>query len=289
VYALKLALRPWRLQPLSQLLTLFTIGIMLLLAGFFGSLARGLPDLRSKLDGDHVASVFIDPAVESTGVESIRDRIRVSLGSSSVAVNYVDSEAFLSSLRANQPELAREIEAMGGEKDWIVPKHFSLRGTIRDKEVELLKSIPGVEAVAFSEKRFKPIVDNLAAIEWMSRVLFAAIVFAMIAVLALLGRLNASIFKETEAMIAQMGGSAWESRFPSRLNPFLLAGSAGTVAALCYLKFSPWFATKLSSLSPFLAGIETNATQSFGWVIGLGFATAFLTVLISPSSGKVVR
>lgn len=289
MFALKLALRPWKLQPLSQILTFLTVGIMLLLAGFFGTLATNLPEIRDRLAGDHVASVFLDPAMEIANLDSIRDQIRISLGSSPVKMSYVDSDAFLLSIQAAQPELAKEIAAMGSEKDWIAPKYFSLRGTLDDRQIDRLKNIPGVEAVSFSAKRFKPIVDNLAAIEWLSRVLFASIVFAMVSVLALLGRLNSAIFTEAEAIIAQMGGNAWQARFPSRLNPFLLAGGAGIVATLFFVKLSPWFTTKMATLSPFLAGMDDHAKSSVWAMLGLGFGTALLTVLVSPKAGKVVR
>lgn len=289
MFALKLALRPWKLQPLSQFLTFATLTTLLLLAGFFGSLVLSLPQVRHRLEADHVASVFLDPALETTNFESIRDQIRVSVGSSSVRMEYVDSDGFLESIRTSQPELAKEVAALGNEKEWVAPKFFSLRGSLSDRTVEKLRAIPGVEAVAFSAKRFKPIVENIAAIEWLSRVLFMAIVIAMIAVLTLLGRLNASIFNEAELIVSQMGGSIFQARFPARLNPILLAGSAGGIAALLLWKLDPWFTARMASLSPFLQGMESATRLSAIALLGVGIMTGVFAFICSPRLGTQIR
>lgn len=289
MFALKLALRPWRLQPLSQFLTFVTLTTMLLLAGFFGSLALSLPELRHRLEGDHVASVFLDPSIEAANLTTIRDQIQVSLGSSAVAVEYMDSTAFLNSIRESQPDLVKEVEALGNEKEWVAPKFFSLRGGLSEHTIETLRTIPGVEAVTFSAKRFKPILENLAAIEWLSRVLFAAILLAMVAVLTLLGRLNSSIFRDAEIIVSQMGGSLNQARFPARLNPVLLAGGAGGIATLILLKLSPWFTAKMASLSPFLQGMESASRSTSLAVFGLGLATGVLAFLFSPRAGIQTR
>ncbi|MBC7387201.1 MAG: hypothetical protein H7301_13700 [Cryobacterium sp.] len=289
MFALRLALRPWKLQPLSQFLTFATLTVMLFLGGFFGSLALRLPEIRSRLEGDRVASVFLDPAVEATSIETIRDQIRISLGSSAAKMVYVDSDAFLAQVANSQPELAKEIAALGNEKDWVAPKHFSIRGSVSEKTVDHLKTIPGVEAVSFSAKRFRPITENIAAIEWLSRVLFASIVCAMVAVLTLLGRLNAGIFTEAEAIVAQMGGSQWQARFPAWLNPVLLAGGAGAVASLLFLRLNPWFDAKMESLSPFLHGLDAKAGTSALAIFSLGILIGFITFLFSPKAAAAVR
>jgi len=282
MFPLKLALRPWKLQPLSQLLTFATLTTLLLLAGFFGSLVLSLPEIRARLDGDHVASVFLDPSMESTNLETVRDQIRVTLGSSAVQVEYVDADGFLNSIKNTQPDLAKEVAALGTEKDWVTPKFFSLRGALTERMVETLRGISGVEAVSFSAKRFKPILENIAAIEWLSRVLFAAIVVAMIAVLTLLGRLNSSIFNEAEQIVSQMGGSNAQARLPAQLNPLLLSGAAGLIAGALLMKLDPWFSAKMVSLSPFLRGLDSASSTSSLAIFGLGLATGALAFFFSP-------
>jgi|GEM_PF-2949385 len=288
MFALKLALRPWRLQPLSQILSFSTLAVLLLLAGFFASLATALPELRKNLEGDQIASVFLDPASEPANLDSVKDQIRLSLGSSAVQVEYIDADAFLNTIQQNQPDLAKEVAALGNEKDWVTPRHFSLRGAIGEKMIERLRVIPGVESVAFSAHRFQPIVENLSAIAWLSRVLFSAIAFAMLAVLILLGRLNSAIFAEAEGIVSQMGGSHWQARFPARLNPILLASAAGLVAAVCFLKLSPWFAAKMVMLSPFFAGLGTSAPLvSPPMLLGLGLLVGVIAFSLSPRSERV--
>ncbi len=285
MFALKLAFRPWKLQPLSQLLTFITLTTLLLLAGFFGSLTLSLPEIRKRLDGDHVASVFIDPALETSNLRPIQDQIHLSLGSSPVSVEFIDSDTFLETIRTTQPELAKEVAALGGEKEWVAPKFFSLRGTLNESIIESLRLIPGVEAVSFSGKRFKPILENIAAIEWLSRVLFGAILLAMVAILTLLGRLNASIFHEAEGIVAQMGGTDAQARFPSRLNPILLAGGAGVLSSLILLKLNPWFIAKMVSLSPYLRGMESVTGPTTLALLGLGFMIGVLATLVGPTAG----
>ncbi|MBS1963842.1 MAG: hypothetical protein JST04_16650 [Bdellovibrionales bacterium] len=290
MFALRLALRPWRLQPLSQILSLATLGVLLLLAGFFASLATALPELRRGLEGDQVASVFLDPSAEPASLDSVRDQIRLSLGSSAVSVEYVDADAFLAAVQTNQPDLAKEVAALGNEKDWVTPRHYSLRGTIGEKLVDRLRAIPGVESVAFSAHRFQPILENLSAIAWLSRVLFSAIVLAMVAVLILLGRLNSGIFSEAEGIVSQMGGSPWQARFPARLNPILLATGAGLLAGICFMRLSPWFAAKMAALSPFFAGLGTKAPLlSPPLLLGLGLLVGAVAFVLSPRTERTVR
>jgi cell division protein FtsX len=290
MFALKLALRPWRLQPLSQILSLATLSVLLLLAGFFASLAYALPELRKSLEGDQIATVFIDPSSESANLEGIRDQIRLSLGSSTVQMEYIGSDAFLESIQKIQPDLAKEVGALGNEKDWITPRHFSLRGSLAEKTVDRLRTIPGVESVAFSAHRFQPIVENLTAISWLSRVLFSAILFAMLAVLILLGRLNSGIFSEAEGIIAQMGGSSWQSRFPARLNPILLSTGSGLLAGIVFMKLSPWFAAKMVAFSPFFAGLGTKAPFiAPPLILFLGLGLGVSAFFFSPAAEKSYR
>ncbi len=290
MFALKLALRPWRLQPLSQILSFATLGVLFLLAGFFASLATAIPELRRGLEGDQIASVFLDPGSEPANLDSVRDQIRLSLGSSPVRIAYVDADAFLATVQQNQPDLAKEVAALGNEKDWVTPRHFSIRGSIGEKLIDRLRAIPGVESVAYSARRFQPIVENLTAIAWLSRVLFSAIALAMLAVLILLGRLNSGIFAEAEHLVSQMGGSAWQARFPARLNPILLSSAAGLGAGLCFLKLSPWFAAKMVTLSPFFAGLGTTAPLvSSPMLLALGLGVGLVAFFLSPRTERALR
>jgi len=290
VFALKLALRPWRLQPLSQILSFATLGVLLLLAGFFASLATALPEVRKNLEGDQIASVFLDPASEPANLDSVRDQIRISLGSSAVEVKYVDADAFLGALQETQPDLAKEVAALGNEKDWITPRHFSLRGSIGEKAVDRLRKIPGVESVSFSARRFQPIVENLNAFAWLARVLFSAVALAMVAVLILLGRLNAGIFAEAEGIVAQMGGSRWQARFPARLNPILLSCAAGLLAGLAFQRLSPWFTAKMATLSPFFVGLGAARTAvTAPLLLGIGLGVGAVAFALSPRTESAHR
>jgi cell division protein FtsX len=185
-------------------------------------------------------------------------------------------------LAEKQPELAKEVAALGAEKEWIAPKHFSIRGAIGDREVERLKAIPGVESVSYSEKRFRPIVDNLSAMEWLCRLLAAATIFAMLAVLFLLGRINSGIFADAEIIVSQMGGSDWQARFPSRLNPFLAATAASILASALFWKIQPGIAHKVGSLSPFLRGLETAPGVPALGILVVGMAVGLLAVVSAP-------
>lgn len=287
MFSLKLALRPWRLQPLSQILTFTTLGVLMFLAGLFGWLARSIPHLSAQLEGDRVASVFLDPSAESASVDSVKDQIRVSLGSSAAKVDYVSSERFLEILSERQPELAKEVAALGNEKDWIAPKHFSIRGAIDDRTVERLKAINGVESVSFSERRFRPIIENLAAMDWLCRLLFAASIFAMVAVLFLLGRINSTIFAEAEIVVTQMGGSDWQARLPSRLGPFLASLAAASVAGLLFWKIQPGVAHKIGMLSPFLRALETEPGVPLTGVLIVGLVVGVSSLLLAPQHARM--
>lgn len=291
MFALKLALRPWRLQPLSQILTFCTLSVLLLLAGFFASLATALPEVRKSLEGDQIASVFLEPSAEPVNLKSFRDQIKISLGSSAAAVKteFVDGDAFLSNLSENQPDLAKEVAALGNEKEWITPRHFALRGPIGEKAIERLRAIPGVETVSYSAQRFKPIVDNLTAISWLSRVLFSAILLTMVAVLILLGRLNVATFAEAEGIVSQMGGSHWQARFPAHLNPMLLSSGAGLMAALIFLKLNPWFLAKMATLSPFFSELSPASSVSPPFLLGIGLLMGAVAFLFSPRTERSFR
>lgn len=279
MFLIKLAIRPWKLAPVSQLLASSSAIVLLFLIGFLVWFSSAIGGVITQLSGDQIVTVYLEAGSGGTKPGLVKDSIRTSLGSSAVRIDYVGSEEFLSSLSKNYPELSKEIASLGEEQKALTPEYLSLKGKISAEQLTRLKKINGVESIDTSGDRFRPIVENLEALRFVTHAFLLAALCALISLFILLSRMNRSIHDDIAELLRQMGASESRTRAPQILSGVLFgvttAGVAGFFAMILedqfidkFLSFSPYFNTMNGpsiihhAIIP-LAGISIGA--ACGW------------------------
>jgi cell division protein FtsX len=286
MYSLKLALRPWRLSPLSQWMSAMTLGILLFLFSFLGWFSNALDPILAKLSSDQVLTAYLDVA-EGTSGEKITDQIKIQLGSSANRVEYVNSDGFISELGKLYPDLAREVSSLGQEMKVIAPEYVSIRGQMDPQQVEKIKGIKGVESIDSSIERFKPISESLMTTQFVSRLFLVAALFGLLTVLFLMSRLNASIHQEARRLIYQLGGTRLQARIPQVFHQTFLGVLGGLIAATAWLFSQSFWVHKIQAFSPYFRDLAPASSGSTFWVIAMGAILGFLSGWMNPQAGEV--
>ncbi len=254
MFLLKLAIRPWKLAPVSQLLASASAVVLLFLIGFLVWFSSSTSGMIKQLSGDQIVTVYLETGEGTAKPGMVKDSIRTSLGSSAVRIDYVGADEFLSALSKNYPELSKEIASLGDEQKALTPQYLSLKGKISQDQLNRIKKISGVESIDTSGDRFRPIVENLQAVRFVTNVFLLASLCALISLFILLARMNQTIHEEVSNLLRQMGSSESKTRLPQILSGVLFglstAGVAGFFAMILqdhflsrFLSFSPYFTT----------------------------------------------
>src|SRR5437016_5427747 len=109
MYLLKLALRPWRLAPFSQIFSSIAVGFLLLLVGFLFWMQQGLRLVVLRMQGEQVVTAYLDSTVLSKDESRLVESIRNALGSQSgIEIKVVTAPQFVSAVKNQYPDLGRE-------------------------------------------------------------------------------------------------------------------------------------------------------------------------------------
>ncbi len=254
MFLIKLAIRPWKLAPISQLLASASSVVLLFLIGFLVWFSSSISGMMAHLSGDQIVTVYLENGEGGPKPGIVKDSIRMSLGSSAVHIDYVGADEFLGSLSKNYPELSKEIASLGEEQKALTPQYLSLKGKISNEQLNRIKKINGVESIDTSGDRFRPIVENLQAVRFVTNAFLFAAFCALISLFILLARMNRSIHDEISNLLRQMGCSEAKIRMPQIVSGVLFglstAGVAGFFAMVVqdhflnrFLSFSPYFST----------------------------------------------
>src|SRR3954463_15052343 len=99
MYLLKLALRAWRIAPLSQLFSAIAVGFLLLLIGFLFWIQQGLKPILVRLEGEQVITAYLNSSVENKDENKTLEEVRQALGPESTAeLKLVTAPQFISLL-----------------------------------------------------------------------------------------------------------------------------------------------------------------------------------------------
>lgn len=259
---LKLALRPWRLSPMNQFLGAISVGILLTLGGALFTIYLGLGPAITRLKSEQVLSVYASAKVVTRDQEKeLVDSVKVAIGSATVTeIEWVGTDAFLERIRGESPSLVNELQALGPERNSIVPRYVSISGRFGEDELARLKSVPGVESVDSSRDRHLGVIGAFAALRWISIVLLGGLAIALLTGLGHLGRLNRSIQADVLALLHSLGAGS-----DLLLGPLVLGGASvglvgGLFAFTAWSVIVPFFFRGIQELSPGLMGIVAPAS-----------------------------
>ncbi len=230
MYLLKLAMRPWRRAPLSQVFSSLAVGLLLALIAFMGWFQEGLAPLVERLKQEQVVTAYIDSKRDPANDGQIADEIRTRLSAAQVSaeVEVVGVSSFLKKLQASYPDLARELEGLGAEISAIVPRYVSVAGVLTDSGVSQIRSVPGVESAESSKDRYRHIVGAFSAVRWIARALALGLALALITGLVHLAKMNSYLHRDALLVLRQWGAS----RMTTRIFGLPLRSGSGTFGRL---------------------------------------------------------
>jgi cell division protein FtsX len=263
VFLLRLALRPWKLSPLSQIFSALAVGVLLLLGGFLTWMQSGLGPVLARLESEQVVTAYLDPSVEAKDEGRVVDSIRTALGAqaSGVDIRFVTPEQFVGHLKGPYPELGRELEDLGSEMSAVVPRYVSVSGLLGEQSLRRIKGVQGIESAESSKDRYAPVLGAFKALRWVARLFVAGLAFALLIGLIHLARTNSYLHREAHAILKQWGADELLVRLPGMLSAMLVGLGGGVIALIGWLTAGAWLVRQLHGLSPMLVSLpQPSAT-----------------------------
>ena len=245
------------MAPLSQLFSALAVGVLLLFIGFLFWMHRGLAPVLTRLEGEQVITAYLTPQIIGKHEEeNLVDTIRTSLGAQTATeVKMVSSQEFLEHIKAQYPELARELEDLGEEAPMVVPRYIYVSGLLPDSALERVKSVPGIESAESSKDRYHHIVGAFHALRWVAMMLVVGLLLALLTGLIHLSRMNAYLHQEALSLLKLWGAGNGALKIPGVLSALGVGSAGGLIAAVGWLSAGQWLAHHLRALSPMLAGM----------------------------------
>ncbi|MDR3607376.1 MAG: hypothetical protein P4M08_08350 [Oligoflexia bacterium] len=289
---MKLSLRPWRLAFLSQLCSAMAVGFLLILAGFLFWVQQGLRPVLSRLQREQVVTAYLSPTVEVANEQKVVDDIRTSLGAHAdrVEVRMVGADQFIADIGKQYPELAKDIEDLGGDATPLVPRYVSVAGILEDTALDRIRATSGVEAAESSRDRYRNVLGAFAALRWVARLLVAGLGLALLTGLIHLARTNAYIHREATALMRLLGGGGALLQVPGILSGLSVGMLGGLFAVSGWISAGLWLSHHVKGLSPLLRDMPTPNPAfgavlfAAGGVIGLVAGGIAGSVVMSSSS-----
>lgn len=279
MYLLKLSLRPWRRSPYSQVFTSLAVGVLLFLASFLFWMQRSLAPVVDRLQHEQVITAYLDSSVDKPGETIMVDTIRTTVGAHA-EVEMVQPEQFVNHLRADYPELSRELEDLGPEMSSIVPRYVSITGILPDQTLETVRGVPGIQSAESSKDRFQSVIGAFRALKWVANFLTLGLFLALITGLIHLGRTNSYLQQDAFSLMKLMGASKSALRWPGVIAGGFVGLAGGALAGLSWLSAGIWMAKHLQSLSPMLRYMS-------GLQPGFGALIALMGLMMGAFSGFV--
>jgi cell division protein FtsX len=251
---MKLALRPWRLAPLSQLFSAIAVGFLLVMAGFLFWVQQGLRPVLARLHQEQVITAYLSPSVETGGEQHVADEIRLSLGAHAdhAEVRLVGADQFVAEVAKQYPDLAKEVQDLGSEASLVVPRYVSVSGILQDTALESIRTVSGIESAESSRDRYRSVVGAFSALRWVARLLVAGLGLALLTGLIHLARTNAYIHRDAIALMRLFGGGGFSLQAPGMLSGLGVGLLGGAMAAIAWVSAGVWLGHHVKNLSPLL-------------------------------------
>lgn len=280
---LKLAFRPWRITPFSQLFSGMAVGFLLLLSGLLFWMQHGLRPVIQRLRQEQVITAYLAPTVEPGSEGRVIDEIRLALGSHAERseIRLVPESEFIAHIKARYPELGKELEDLGPETGSIVPRYVTVSGLLIDQAADQIRAIPGVESADSSKDRYQHVLGAFKALRWVAELLVGGLALALLTGLIHLARNNAYIHRDAIALMRLLGGGGGALQAPGIVSGLLVGVFGGGVAAGGWLTAGEWLTRHVRHLSPILRDMPA-ATSGFALAL---FASGALLGLLAGLFG----
>ncbi len=253
MYLLKLALRSWRLAPLSQVFSAIAVGFLLLLIGFLFWMHQGLKPILVRLQGEQVITAYIQSTVEKKDELKLLDEVhRALVHEGNVDVKMVNASQFLQLLKGQYPDLGRELEDLGQEMVQVIPRYVSVSGILSNSALEKIKNIPGIESAESSKDRYRQIVGAFSALRWVARILMTGVFFALLTGLIHLSRMNVYLHQDALSLLKYWGAGSGTLVTPGIISGLCVGIIGGGIASIGWLTGGNWLTHQVKALSSLL-------------------------------------
>ncbi len=289
IYLLRLALRPWRMAPMSQIFSAFVVGFLVLFSGFLFWIERGLKPVVDRLQGEEVITAWISPEVlesdEQALLKQVRDMVSTSgrprAGRPTADISLTTSAQFLGQMEKPYPELARQLGEMGGEAKDLVPRYITISGLLDSGTLDAVKVVRGVDSVETSKNRHAHVVGAYRALRWVVRTLVAGLALALLTGLIHLARMNAHLHRDALSILKLWGAGPWTLRAPALFSGAMVGFLGGAASLAGWAIASPWLLRHLRQLSPMLSELHVPGIEA-----GLSLLAAGILIgVLSGSAG----
>lgn len=271
MYLLRLSMRPWRIALGSQVFTVAAMGFLLMLGGALQWLQASLGPVIQTLSREQVVTLYLEPSVaagEEPGVvsqvqDALSDQIR--LGGK---VRYTGTAEFLAGLKTKYPQLSSEVESLGSDMAYVVPRSISVTAELDDVALERLRKVSGIESLEASRDRYLPVYNSLVVLQWVIRMLLVGLVLALLTGLVHLARMNAFLHRDAVDLLRLWGAGEGTVQVPSLMSGLGVGVLGGALAWLIWGTLGLWIAAQLRSLTPLLENAKVpNLAMGIGFVI----------------------
>lgn len=287
MYLLKLALRPWRLAPLSQIFSAIAVGFLLLLVGFLFWMQQGLKGVVVRMQGEQVITAYLDSSLLKKDETRIVEAIRHDLDSpSGLEIKLVDASRFLSTIKSYYPDLARELEDLGQEVNQIVPRYISVSGMLPESALDKIKRVPGVDFAESSKDRYRSIVGAFSALRWVARILMGGIALALLTGLVHLTKMNSYLHRDALSLLRFWGAGKGTLAGPGMISGAFVGLLGGVIAWIGWMTLGIELMRHVRSLSFILKGIPPVQSSFALMLLMIGASVGLLAGLFGSLSSS---
>lgn len=252
--SLNLALRPWKLAPLGQLISSAAVGVILVFMGVLFWIQDGLRPVVLRLHQEQVITAYLDPSVDTATQGKVVDEIHVALGAHAEKLNIqlVGANEFVEKIQKNYPDLARELDGLGEEVISIVPRYVTISGWLDSASLEKIRAVHGVESAESSHERNRAALGAFSTLRWVAKLLILGLCVALLSGFVHIAKTNSTIHKEAIALLKLMGAGTLTLQAPAMLSGLLVGCLGGLIALISWMTAGLWLSERVRHLSPLL-------------------------------------
>lgn len=252
--SVNLAMRPWKLAPLSQLLSSAAVGVLLVLMGILFWMQDGLRPVVHRLSQEQVITAYLDSSIDSAGQAKVVDEIHVALGSHAehLTIQMVGASEFVEKIQKSYPDLAKELDGLGEEVVSIVPRYVSISGWLDAASVDKIRAVHGVESAESSHDRNRAAMGAFSTLRWVAKLLMIGLALAMVSGFVHLAKTNSYIHRDVISLLKLMGAPTLALQTPAMISGLIVGTIGGAIGFIGWMSAGIWLSERVRHLSPLL-------------------------------------
>lgn len=249
----KLALRPFRLQPVMQILMMISLAFLMVLIFSVLSLRNYFEERYQSIVRNETITVVLKPQLNSEAVrESVRDfqtRLNEFMKDKatefselkSTQMNVMTPDEYLKNIAEEDPSLVTEIKSLGQGIEDIFPVMVTLRGQFvqsREPLMGFFRSLEMVDRVTTSQLKTANELEQISLLLALLKVAFFGLFGMVVVVMIFSIQFNQGLHRELQLVMSQLGSNASEQLLPLQLTQGFLSLAASMCAGIVWVILS---------------------------------------------------